>query len=339
MLDLLRQLSAGQPSVAALTQTPVASNPVPEQAAEGEVSVPFLTQLDALLAGDRLAEAASETLALGEACELTAPVFEVLSQPVREPVSELAEQWLAGILAQQQQQVQVQAQPLQHYVAQEQVDGPNLPAPPVLREQLGVKTPAVNSAQAQASVPLAVSDKMQALPVVETLNPLMQAPEALPVDEAKPLAIETVATQRLSHTVASPQVRSDQAISAQLQQVVRQSLEVQVRQNIQQATIRLDPPELGSLEIFVSHEAGRLNVSIQATHADVSRLLGQTSDRLRQDLVAANYLQVNVQVGSDGQSNRDQRRPAYVPEQVLGAHVFDESAGSERAPTDVLVTV
>ena len=80
---------------------------------------------------------------------------------------------------------------------------------------------------------------------------------------------------------------------------LRETVEVQVQQRFQQATIRLDPPELGSLEIFISHENGRLSVHISAAQTDVVRLIAATSERLRQELVEQNTLQVQVQVSSD----------------------------------------
>src|SRR5690606_8551048 len=59
----------------------------------------------------------------------------------------------------------------------------------------------------------------------------------------------------------------------QLLHTLRDQVQVQLQQRIQNATIRLDPPELGSLEIFLSHESGRLNVHITASQSDVARLL------------------------------------------------------------------
>ncbi|RMH97188.1 flagellar hook-length control protein FliK [Pseudomonas songnenensis] len=134
----------------------------------------------------------------------------------------------------------------------------------------------------------------------------------------------------------------------QMLHALREHVEIQLQQRQQSASIRLDPPELGSLEIHLSHESGRLSVQLSAANADVARLLQQTSDRLRQELVAQHFVQVNVQVGADGQSGR-QDRPQQLPDsdEVLAA-----AAGSAGAPaaladgkrsagrgSDVLVTV
>ncbi len=131
----------------------------------------------------------------------------------------------------------------------------------------------------------------------------------------------------------------------QMLQALRDNVELQLQQRVQNATIRLDPPELGSMEIFLSHESGRLTVQISATNGDVARLLQQTSDRLRHELVGQNFTQVNVQVGADGQSGRGQGhgRQPHLPDdepRVAGnystAPAADDARGSD---SDVLVTV
>lgn len=123
---------------------------------------------------------------------------------------------------------------------------------------------------------------------------------------------------------------------------LRENVELQIQQKIQSATIRLDPPELGSLEILLSHESGRLNVQVSAANADVARLLQQTSDRLRQELVGQHFVQVNVQVGADSGGRQGQpRQPMPTAEELPMAarsQEQEESRASDRA-RDVLVTV
>ena len=130
----------------------------------------------------------------------------------------------------------------------------------------------------------------------------------------------------------------------QMLHALRETVEVQVQQRFQQATIRLDPPELGSLEIYVSHESGRLSVHISAAQADVARLLASTSERLRQELVEHNSLQVQVQVqvssDSQGHSPRDQGRS---PREHAIAEAAPQALASAESSTQrdngVLVTV
>jgi flagellar hook-length control protein FliK len=131
----------------------------------------------------------------------------------------------------------------------------------------------------------------------------------------------------------------------QLLHTLRDQVQVQIQQRIQNATIRLDPPELGSLEIFLSHEAGRLTVHINASQADVARLLQHTSDRLRQELAGGQFTQVNVQTNSEGQSGQQHSRHsaqglmAEEMIQVNGQPRVDDTRAQGSQASDVLITV
>lgn len=137
----------------------------------------------------------------------------------------------------------------------------------------------------------------------------------------------------------------------QLLQALRDNVEVQIRQRVQNTTIRLDPPELGKMEITLTHEQGRLNVQISAQHSDVVRLLQQTSDRLRHELVAQNFTQVDVEIsgGQPGQQHSQRGQGHIFNEQSVLAnqHEADQSDAHQLVPEQqksaqhngVLVTV
>lgn len=67
-----------------------------------------------------------------------------------------------------------------------------------------------------------------------------------------------------------------------------------------QATIRLDPPAMGQIEISIRHEAGALKVSIAATHTEVLNQLRGVGEALRQDLEQKHWGEVTVQVSQSG---------------------------------------
>lgn len=177
-------------------------------------------------------------------------------------------------------------------------------------------------------------------PVMEQLRPAAEQIEA-----GDPLA----ATERGQ---APQPLASDRGLKLQgpeakwgeqMLHALRENVDMQIQQKIQSATIRLDPPELGSMEILLSHESGRLNVQLTAANADVARLLQQTSDRLRQDLLGQHFVHVNVQVGADGggQQGQQRQRAALTGEELPMAARAEEQAktpGSQRA-RDVLITV
>lgn len=166
--------------------------------------------------------------------------------------------------------------------------------------------------------------------------PSLASPAAVPVAAAggEPSAPRLERTL----TLATPQARWGE----QMLHALRETVQVQVQQRFQQATIRLDPPELGSLEIFISHEQGRLSVQISAAQGDVARLLQHTSERLRQELVEQNTLQVSVQISSDaqGHSGREQSRQGREP--VIAEAILDAAGAapsSKHQASGVLVTV
>lgn len=166
------------------------------------------------------------------------------------------------------------------------------------------------------------------LPVTDSSTPAAgTAPSALVLD--KPLHLKG----------------GDAHWGEQMLGALRDNVELQLNQRVQNATIRLDPPELGSLEILVRHEAGQLNVQISAANGDVVRMLQQTSERLRQELVGQNFLQVNVQVSADAQSGQpgQQNRQRFAEEQLaVASNPRDAQAGERTVPrldSDVLITV
>ncbi len=97
----------------------------------------------------------------------------------------------------------------------------------------------------------------------------------------------------------------------QLQRALGERLQVQVKQQVQHATIRLDPPDMGKIDISMQVESGRVQVQINASHAEVYRALQQTSNDLRQSLTEQHFVQVNVQVSSQsGGSSRAEDNPS-----------------------------
>ncbi|MCF6752667.1 flagellar hook-length control protein FliK [Pseudomonas stutzeri] len=287
-----------------------------------------------------------------------------------------AEQWLLGMLGQQQAQVQAR-----------DAGQPAAPVAPAAIALVATAAPTLATAEPLSvstvtlppTAPLVQGVADAAPTLAETrLPPSRAGAEPMLATAAAPLAdAGTEVAQRIADPVdallgvddagargessgvagerpaLSPQLGGERLLKLhtpqarwgeQMLQALRDNVELQLQQKIQSATIRLDPPELGALEIHLSHESGRLNVQLSAAHADVARLLQQTSDRLRQELVGQNFVQVNVQVGADGQGQqgRGQPRAPLAEDQPLPAANAQQPAtqarGRERA-ADVLVTV
>ena len=93
----------------------------------------------------------------------------------------------------------------------------------------------------------------------------------------------------------------------QLVDVLKDKLELQVNQGIKQAHIRLDPPELGRLELTVRVEGDRLSVQLNVTNPAVREAMIQSMERLRMSLAPHHAGGVEVNVGQGGEQERGDR--------------------------------
>jgi flagellar hook-length control protein FliK len=81
-----------------------------------------------------------------------------------------------------------------------------------------------------------------------------------------------------------------------LQEALGDRMQLQVGKGIEQAVIRLEPPQLGRIVIALRHCAGALEVNISATNGEVLRQLQHVSDNLRSDLSQRQFTEVAVTV-------------------------------------------
>ncbi len=81
-----------------------------------------------------------------------------------------------------------------------------------------------------------------------------------------------------------------------LHEALGERLQLQLGRNIDQATIRLEPPMLGRIDIAIRHSGGNLEIHIAASNSDVLRQLNAVSDSLRSDLAGRQYSSVSVNV-------------------------------------------
>ncbi|MDM5126818.1 lateral flagellar hook-length control protein LafE [Aeromonas salmonicida] len=93
----------------------------------------------------------------------------------------------------------------------------------------------------------------------------------------------------------------------QLVDVLKDKVEIQVNQQIKQAHIRLDPPELGRLELTVRVDGDRLNVQLNVTNPAVRDALIQSMERLRMSLAPHHAGGVEVNVGQGGEQAQQEK--------------------------------
>lgn len=92
---------------------------------------------------------------------------------------------------------------------------------------------------------------------------------------------------------------------------LRDQLRFQFEQQIKSAELRLDPPDLGRIELNVRLEGERLIVQLNAANPTVREALQSGAERLRDELGQSHGGHVDVDVGSEGDGRQpDSREPA-----------------------------
>lgn len=178
--------------------------------------------------------------------------------------------------------------------------------------------PATASTDAPISAPVAPPLTLRHHPQALALS--QQIGEALRVEssDASTLLMPSTLAQttlRELQTIGAPTITLPALPEKQadaLREALGERLQMQIDQRTQKATIRLDPPNMGKLDLSLHFEGGKLQVHIQASQPDVLRALQQTSHELRTSLSEQNHVPVNVQVS---QQSGDQRPPSRHPQQ------------------------
>ena len=103
-----------------------------------------------------------------------------------------------------------------------------------------------------------------------------------------------------------------------LHEALGERLQLQLGRNIEQATIRLEPPMLGRIEIAIRHSAGNLEIHIAASNSEVLRQLNTVSDSLRSDLAGRQYGSVSVNVSDMPRMQASAQTGGQMPGQGQG---------------------
>ncbi|MDP5292374.1 flagellar hook-length control protein FliK [Oceanimonas sp. CHS3-5] len=162
--------------------------------------------------------------------------------------------------------------------------------------------------------------------------PAAQAATSPATPEAPPLFAHALSALRTaptgSHEWAPVQLQPGDkaALGEQLLQTLKDKVELQLNQRVQQARIKLDPPEMGRMELTVRLEGERLHVQINASHSGLRDAITAQADRLRHDLLAHHGAGVEVHVGQDG---RQEQPPLFNQDMQIGAAVAEPE--DERA--------
>lgn len=276
-----------------------------------------------------------------------------LTESVDTDVSELAQQFLASLMHSEAVDLMSPAS------ADVEMRPAMQAAPAPLSPSFNQKTApeAILPPGEAQPVPVNAEHKPAPLSDADTREPLAARKSAMPLEleSLKPVVIKVLngsnstfvtaesPAAKISAPLAVP--KDGGMLGAQLHQALGERLSLQVNNHIQHATIRLDPPEMGRLEIAIQVEAGKIQVQITAGQSDVYRALQQVSNELRQALTEQHYVEADVQIFSQqpGQQQPHQGKPhpfATGKETILANEQPDDTSGArKRDDNNILMTV
>jgi hypothetical protein len=133
----------------------------------------------------------------------------------------------------------------------------------------------------------------------------------------------------LSPPASSPLVvdTSRSAWSQQLVDSLGERMHLQASQQLQQATIRLDPPELGRLEVTVRQEHDRLSVQISTSNSSLRDALQESREQLRQILIPEYGAGVEVEINYSGDGRQQTQAQALLDEAVMSNGLLSSAGG------------
>lgn len=104
--------------------------------------------------------------------------------------------------------------------------------------------------------------------------------------------------------------------------VLHDKVQLQIGQQVQRAQIRLDPPQLGSIDISISVEGEKTTVHIVASNPQIREAMQQTLEQLRQSLTHAEQSTVDVDISDKHQQHKQTHE--FTQEQDIAANQLND---------------
>lgn len=236
--------------------------------------------------------------------------------------------------------------------------------PPMTIAPLPHRTPLIDSHSVAESLPMPINGEDKSSPLMNLLKSIGPRLDIVPpaavsseqpavrlmtegVTGAIPAAVTHIASTNNS-TAAEQHTESKLVLAnnqkewpQQLRTALGERLQLQVESKVQHATIRLDPPEMGKIDISLHMEGGKLQVHINASQGDVYRALQQSSAELRQTLIGQNTTAVEVQISANSQQQqqRQQQQSQQQQADILAAQHIDTQIEMSTDDGTLLTTV
>lgn len=120
-----------------------------------------------------------------------------------------------------------------------------------------------------------------------------------------------------------------------LSALVADKVAVQYNAKASAATIRLDPPDLGKIDLLVRVDGGKVQIQVQASSHLTRESLQLTSDRLRDELLNQNFIDVDVHIFDEHTQHDPHQELNYNNDLIVASNLVSE----EQEKADVTQTL
>ncbi|WP_434357967.1 flagellar hook-length control protein FliK [Parasalinivibrio latis] len=151
---------------------------------------------------------------------------------------------------------------------------------------------------------------------------------SMPLDVRPSSAVAATSTAASQTAARQPEVQqftasvnpSEPEWGRDLVEQLRSRIRISNTEQTQQAHIRLDPPELGKLEVSLRVDGDKVMVHIAAAHPQLREALSAHADRLRFDIAGSQLQLTDVSVSSGMQQRSSQQQQGQPGEGVAANH-------------------
>lgn len=183
---------------------------------------------------------------------------------------------------------------------------------------------------------LAISENADLSVLTSSAGTLLSSSDGLSAQQVSSSAGQLVLPATGIHEWEPIKMTSSQSSwGQQLVETLKERVEMQINQNVKQAHIRLDPPELGKLELTVRFEGEKLSVQVNAANPALRDALLQSSDRLRMSLMTHHSGGVEVNVGQGDRQQQNQPQQELFTDDPVLAGRQSRSQSVSRIQMDV----
>lgn len=262
---------------------------------------------------------------------LQAVVSRVDSVPVLPAAAQVVTTAASAELLQRMTPVQLVAPATEHLSPA----GPNQSLPPVgSASQWVAAAQGVLFSQSPAFAAKTAAGMSQPVLVSAGLTPEATEPAEFSTGQLVPARLNTVQTDAVWRS--EPLLGSHPSqLGQRLMHLLADKTELQFGLGLQKATIRLDPPSLGAVELSIAVDGDKVSVQLNSSVSQTRELMAQGLDQLRlqlQQKLGAD-IQLQLQTG-DGQSGQRQRQWGSDTEIAQNPHWVDaEPQTSEQQPS------